>query len=415
MHRKCKPRSLGQNVKILAARFCSTRMLTIHGSASQWFIWFIPGKNMGKAILGGFFHLKACWFLHVTSRPARGLPRCKQHCFQYATSRTSTKEANEPKAALRPKGCPEKSSSIPEKLYETSVLENRQRWNMRNHNFHVKHVGATCCRRLRCLHTSAWWPRSDSLPGFLLTSYERNATGKFMERAVSCIQRASASHKPFQKDDGHVKTVCVLRVAARVLHWSTLENPVWSKASNESKNGANISNSARDSNVTGAKSQCRLSLWHQWQGFRKRKKQNGRNKHNRRVLFTLLRFHCHASLRTTRSRTHLHSKESCECHLAFQVSRTNSVALSGHQEHIYWLFDRPHCDLRCCGRKVLYFFKLTTMLMVEEMLCLILIYYWLLPDTKMTRSSKPNRSEHTKLYWKYSPGTSLQIVYNLQF
>ena len=248
MHRKCKPRSLGQNVKILAARFCSTRMLTIHGSASQWFIWFIPGKNMGKAILGGFFHLKACWFLHVTSRPARGLPRCKQHCFQYATPRTSTKEANEPKAALRPKGCPKKSSSIPEKLHETSVLENRQRWNMQNHNFHAKNVGATCCRRLRCLHASAWWPRSDRLSGFLLTSYERNATGKLMERAVSCIQRACTKDSKRMMDMRkrfaffELQQVC----CTGLLYKNRL------KASNESKNGTNVSNAARESNVTGA-------------------------------------------------------------------------------------------------------------------------------------------------------------------
>ena len=96
---------------------------------------------------------------------------------------------------------------------------------MRNHNFHAKHVRATCCRRLRCLHTSAWWPRSDSSPGFLLTSYERNTTGKLMERAVSCIQRVCASHKRFQKDDGHAKTVCVFRVVAGLLHCPTLKKP----------------------------------------------------------------------------------------------------------------------------------------------------------------------------------------------
>ena len=69
MHRKCKPHSLGQNVKILAARSCSTRMLTIHGGASRseftchfivdwWFIQCIPERNMGKAILGVSFILK---------------------------------------------------------------------------------------------------------------------------------------------------------------------------------------------------------------------------------------------------------------------------------------------------------------------------------------------------------------------
>ena len=256
-NRKCKPRSLGQNVKILAARFCSTRIIEVHldlilfaisSRTSGLFSQLTPGKNMGKAILGGFFHLKACWFLHVTSRPARGLPRCKQHCFQYATPRTSTKEANEPKAALRPKGCPEKSSSIPEKLYETSVLENRQRWNMRNHNFHVKNVGATCCRRLRCLHTSAWWPRSDSLSGFLLTSYERNATGKLMERAVSCIQHACTKDSKRMMDMR--KPLAFLELQQVCCTGLLYKNRL--KASNESKNGTNVSNTARESNVTGA-------------------------------------------------------------------------------------------------------------------------------------------------------------------
>ena len=45
-------------------------------------------------------------------------------------------------------------------------------------------------------------------------------------------------------------------------------------------------------------------------------------------------------------------------------------------------------------------------------LSLTLIWYWLWPGTIMTWPSKPKQkwSEPTKLYWKYSPGTSLQIV-----
>ena len=70
MHRKCKPCSLGQNVKILAARSCSTRMLTIHGGASRsestcnlivdwWFIQCIPEKEHGaKRFRGASLILK---------------------------------------------------------------------------------------------------------------------------------------------------------------------------------------------------------------------------------------------------------------------------------------------------------------------------------------------------------------------
>ena len=191
-------------------------------------------KNMGKAISGGFSHLETCWCLHVTSLPARGLPGCKEHCFQCATPRSWTKWAHEPKAALRPKGNPRTGLQVLQngtkhlccrtdsgKIREAISLS-LQSSSISTGNTPVP----TCCRRLRCLHASAWWPRSDRLSGFLLTSYERNATEKLMERAVSCIQRACTSHKGFQKDDGHAKTVCVLRVAAGVLHWSTLQKPI---------------------------------------------------------------------------------------------------------------------------------------------------------------------------------------------
>ena len=63
----------------------------------------------------------------------------------------------------------------------------------------------------------------------------------------------------------------------------------------------------------------------------------------------------------------------CRCHLAFQVSRTNSVALSGHQEHIFlivWPATLRSATKRCCGRKALYVLKLSTMRMVEELLSL---------------------------------------------
>ena len=55
-----------------------------------------------------------------------------------------------------------------------------------------------------------------------------------------CIQHAC--NEGFQKDDGHAKTVC----CTGLLYKNRL------KASNESKNGTNVSNTARESNVTGA-------------------------------------------------------------------------------------------------------------------------------------------------------------------
>ena len=171
-------------------------------------------RTWAKRFRGASLILKHVDCLHVTSLPARGLPGCKEHCFQCATPRSWTKWAHEPKAALRPKGNPRTGLQVLQngtkhlccrtdsgKIREAISLS-LQSSSISTGNTPVQHAVDACVVCMR-LHGG---PGLDRLSGFLLTSYERNATEKLMERAVSWIQRACTSHKGFQKDDGHAKT-----------------------------------------------------------------------------------------------------------------------------------------------------------------------------------------------------------------
>ncbi len=130
----------------------------------------------------------------------------------------------------------------------------------------------------------------------------------------------------------------------------------------------------------------------------------------REGVFTLLCLHCHLSLRATRPRTHLHSKETfVDATWHDEVSKTNNGALSGL---IVWLATVRSATKRWEEGIVCFEVKYHANGWKTD--SLTLIYYWLRPGAKVTWPLKPNRRERTKLDWKYSQGTSLQMVYNLQ-
>ena len=185
-------------------------------------------------------------------------------------------------------------------------------------------------------------------------------------------------------------TTSVLGVAAFLLHCPTL--PKKMKASNKLKNGANTSNT-RFQRVEYKVSSSSLFLT---PIARLSKSQETERKGAiYSVVFPTPSRHTHHAFQDSLTRN---TQVFCRCHLAglgFKEQRCIEWS-SGTDLMIEWPATLRSSTKRCCGRKALYALKSSTMQIVEEMFFLILIYYWLRPDTKMTWSSKPNRSERTK-------------------
>ena len=215
-------------------------------------------KNMGKAISGGFSHLETCWCLHVTSLPARGLPGCKEHCFQCATPRSWTKWAHEPKAALRPKGNPRTGLQVLQngtkhlccrtdsgKIREAISLS-LQSSSISTGNTPVQHAVDACVVCMR-LHGG---------PGLTVCLAFSSLVTNEMQQKNSWKGRCPVYNVPAPPTKDSKRTMDMRKPFAffelqqvcctGLLYKNRL------KASNESKNGANVSNTTRESNVTGA-------------------------------------------------------------------------------------------------------------------------------------------------------------------